>query len=122
MVMFGSQNRSKPTGKIVTRSHQGALGREVAAKPAVDIRTQNSRSGLRPFARVEGLASPERSANKQSETCLQSYLQWAGFTVGAQGGEFGFGAYFVDDEPNDANGAQSGAGMTEYTWTPSRRG
>src|ERR1700732_2363283 len=103
MVVFVSQNRSKPTGKVVTRSHQGALGREVAAKAAVDISTQGARRSFRPFA----LAGPEGSANEQSKTCLQSYLQWAGFTVGAQGGDFGFGAYFVDDTASGANSAQS---------------
>jgi hypothetical protein len=66
-------------------------------------------------------AGPEVPANKQSATGRRGYLQWAGFAAGTRDEVFGFGAYFVDDEPS-ASSAQSGSRMTRYTWTPSGRG
>jgi hypothetical protein len=106
MVMFMSQSSSKPAVKVAARGRRRALGREVPAKPAVDVR---------PFARWQ-------AGTKNGATGLQSYAQWAGFMAGTQNGDFGFGAYFVDDTPSGANSAQGSPGMTRYTWTPAERG
>jgi hypothetical protein len=99
-----SQLRSKPVDK------QRPPGRDVPAQPAVDIRHQGTRSRARPSAEA-GPSGPEGSAETQSATDSQSYLQWAGFMIGPRNGDFGFGAYFAGEEPIGA-----------YTWTPSRRG
>jgi hypothetical protein len=114
MVMFMSQSRSKSAANIAARGQKRSRGREVAAAPAADLRSRTAGGKFRPFA--------QGHAAEQSATCLQSYLQWAGFMSGAQDGNFGFGAYFADDKPSDANDAPSSAWMIEYTWTPSRRG
>jgi hypothetical protein len=102
-----SQRPSKPVPGVAARGrlHTSAA---VPAKPPVDIRSRAPRSRLRPLAQ---LGPTEGSANTQSATGPQSYLQWAGFMAGTPSGDFGFGAYFDGEEPIGA-----------YTWSPSRRG
>jgi hypothetical protein len=116
MVMFMSQSSSKHTASVAARGRRRTPGREVQAIPVLDIRNQTSRDDVRP------LAQGQVDDTGNSATCLQSYLQWAGFAGDTQNGEFGFGAYFLDDKPSEANSAPSSARMTEYTWTPSGRG
>jgi hypothetical protein len=111
--MFMSQSCSDSTAKVTAR-------REDEAAPAAVIREEASRGNLRPLAEVRGRTRPAGLADKQVATCLQSYAQWAAFTAGAQGGDFGFGAYFVDDEASGANGEQSSSRVTAYTWTPAQ--
>jgi hypothetical protein len=120
-----SQISSKRPAKLAARAQRRTLGRGVQARPATDIRN------LRPLAQrqaednagnVSGLPGSEGSATEQSAVCRQSYLHWAGFVVGNQSADFGFGAYFVDDKASGANDAQSSAWMTKYTWTPAGRG
>jgi hypothetical protein len=125
--MFVSQSSTKHTAGIAARAQHLAPGREAQAKPAVD--TSGETSSFRPLAqrkegndtRNVGLTSPDGLANKQDETCVQSHLQWAGFMVGPQGGDFALGARF-EDKASGANSMQSGSCLIEYTWTPSGRG
>jgi hypothetical protein len=101
-----SQRPSKLVAKAAASGRRDAPGgrREVPAKPIAPNRT--ARAHIHP-------AGPEGSAGTQSATGAHSYLQWAAFMAGAQSGDFGFGAYFVDE---------ASAGMVNYTWTPSGRG
>jgi hypothetical protein len=114
-MMFMSQRSSKHPADGAPRGRPRTLGREVQAKPVVDIRGQSPWGKIRPFAQ-------RQADDTQSAACLQGYLQWAGFVAGTKDGDFGFGTYFVDDRPSAANGAQSSAGMMAYTWTPAGRG
>jgi hypothetical protein len=111
--MFMSQSCSDPAANVTAR-------REDQAEPVAVIREEAARGNSRPLAEVRGRTRPAGLADKQAATCLQSYAQWAAFTAGAQGGEFGFGAYFVDDEASGANGVQSSSRVTAYTWTPAQ--
>jgi hypothetical protein len=108
-----SRSNSKATAKVAPRGRPHSRGFAVRAKAAVDIRPQTSRDDPRPLP--EG-----NEKNLESPEYLPNYAQWAGFMDGAQEGEFGFGAYFVD-EPSGPNGAQPSASATSYTWTPSGR-
>jgi hypothetical protein len=104
MVTIMSQRSSEPVASVTARGRQGAPGRQVPAKPAVDARSRAARNRIRPV----GPATPEGLADAQSASG-PSYLQWAAF-MGAPTGDSGFGAYFAGEEPTGT-----------YTWTPSRR-
>jgi hypothetical protein len=105
MVTIMSQRRSEPVASVTARGRQGAHGRQVPAKPAVDARSRAARNRIRPV----GPATPEGPADTQSAAGPAGYLQWAAF-MGTPTGDSGFGAYFAGEEPIGA-----------YTWTPSRR-
>ena|SRR5258708_696781 len=100
-----SQRRSKLVAKVTAPGRRGTPDRrEVPTKSMA--RNRAARTHIHP-------AGPEGSADTQSAAGTPSYLQWAAFMACAQSGDFGFGAYFVDEAV---------ARMTTYTWTPSGRG
>jgi len=114
-----SQRPSKPVTRVAALGRPRTPTPQGPTKPSVDIRGRPPRGRLRPLAQ---LGPAESSANAQSVTGRQSYLQWAAFMAGAPNGDFGFGTYFLDQETGTVDGAQSGAGTIRYTWTPARRG
>jgi hypothetical protein len=111
-----SQRPSKPVAKVAARARPHTPNAQVPAKPSVDIRSRARRGSLRPLTQPGPTEVP---ASAKSATAPQSYLQWAGFMDGTPNGDFGFGAYFLDQDNGAADGA--GAGTIRYTWTPALR-
>jgi len=105
---------SKHAASIAARAQGPTLAGEVEAK-AVEVRTRTSGGNLRPQTRADndsgdaGLTRGASAADGQGATGPQSYAQWAQFTLGAPGEEFG--PCFEDK-----------ASPAKYTWTPARRG
>ena len=98
------QRPSKPVARPAARGRPRAAGPQGPAKPPADPRSRAPRSRLRL---PSGPGPAEVSANTQSATDRQSYLQWAGFMAGSPNEDFG--AYFVDQETSRT---------IRYTWTP----
>jgi hypothetical protein len=115
-VTIMSQRPSKPIAKVAARARPHTPDAQVPAKPPVDIRSRARRGSLRPLTQPGPAEVP---ASAKSETAPQSYLQWAGFRDGTPNRDFGFGAYFLDQDTGAADGAD--AGTIRYTWTPARR-
>jgi hypothetical protein len=99
------QRPSKPVASAA-RDRPRAAGPQVPAKSPVDVRSRAPRSRVAPLAQP---GPAEASAGGQSAAAPQSYLQWAEFMAGSPNGDFGSGAYFVDQETG---------GTIRYTWTP----
>ena len=97
------QRPSKPVARVAPSDRPRIP--QAPAKQAV-IRRRSPRGHLRPLAEP---GPAQASTHSQGSIGPQSYLQWAGFMAGAPNGDFGFGAYFVDQETG---------GTIRYTWTP----